>query len=101
MKMISNYLIGCGVFYRKKQEPEPEKLHNMANDNQIEQLKTLISEELKDCNHVLWPNVCSMQSTDCGLAKLQEMIIRLIAEEGMGIDSAIAFIEQELAHNIS
>ena len=98
---ISNYLMGCGVFYRKKQEPETEKLYHMANENQIEQLKTLIVEELKDCNHVLWPNVCSMQSTEKVLAKLQEMIIRLIAEEGMGIGSAIAFIEQELAHNIS
>lgn len=98
--MISNYLIGCGVFYRKKQEPKPEKLKHMATDNHIEQLRTLINEELKDCNHVLWPNVCGMQSTEKGLAKLQEMIIRMIAEEGMGIGSAIAQIEQELAHNL-
>lgn len=68
------------------------------DNNQIEQLKRLIHEELKDCNHVLWPKVCEMQSTPVGLSRLEEMIIRTIAEEGMGIGSAIALIEQELSH---
>lgn len=99
--MITNYLIGCGVFYKKKQETEPEKLKIMAHTNQIEQMKALINEELKDCNYAKWPNVCSMQGTEKGLARLQEMIIRLCAaEEGMSIGSAIALIEQEMAHNI-
>lgn len=71
----------------------------MSNDNnQIEQLKRLIREELKDCNLVLWPKVCEMQSTPKGLSRLEEMIIRNVANEGMGIGSAIALIEQELSH---
>lgn len=73
----------------------------MAKENQIDQLKILINEELKDCSHVLWPHVCEMQSTEKGLARLQEMIIRLAANDKMGIGSAIALIEQELAHNQS
>jgi len=99
--MISNYLIGCGVLYRRKPEHEPKKLKAMANDNQIDQLKILISEELKDCSHALWPHVCEMQSTEKGLARLQEMIIRLAANDEMEIGSAIALIEQELAHSQS
>ena len=39
-----------------------------------------------------------MQSTDKGKTKLEEMVIRYVAEEGMGIGSAIALIEQELSH---
>jgi len=73
----------------------------MATDNTlIEELKELIDKELLDCNHVLWPKVCEMQSTEKGKAKLQEMIIRYVAEEAMPIGSAIALIEQELAHTL-
>ena len=39
-----------------------------------------------------------MQNTDNGKAKLEDMIIRYVAEEGMPIGSAIALIEQELSH---
>lgn len=100
--MITNYLIGCGVLYKKRQEPEPKKLKTMAHTNQIEQMKALINEELKDCSYARWPNVCSMQSTEKGLARLHDTIIRLCAtEEGMTIGSAIALIEQEMAHNIA
>ena len=39
-----------------------------------------------------------MQSTPKGYARIEEMIIRYVAKEGMPIGSAIALIEQELAH---
>lgn len=98
--MISNYLMGSGILYNKiKTEVTPLKMQAMANDNnQIEELKTLINDELKECSRFLWPKVCEMQSTEKGKTKLDEMIIRYVAEEGMSIGSAIALIEQELSH---
>ncbi|MFY9308582.1 MAG: hypothetical protein ACSLE0_07625 [Chitinophagaceae bacterium] len=97
--MISNYLMGNGILYNKKTEMNPIKMQAMANDNkQIDELRTLINDELKECSRILWPKVCEMQSTDKGKIKLEEMIIRYIAEDGMGIGSAIALIEQELSH---
>lgn len=97
--MIANYLMGSGILYNKKQEINPVKLQAMANDsNAIDEIKKLINEELKDCNRFLWPKTCEMQSTEKGRTKLEEMIIRYVAEEGMSIGSAIALIEQELSH---
>lgn len=98
--MISNYLVGSGILYNKsKTDINKLNLQAMANDNnQIEELKKLIGDELKECSRFLWPKVCEMQSTEKGKAKLEEMIIRYVAEEGMQIGSAIALIEQELSH---
>lgn len=97
--MISNYLIGNGILYNKKTETNHLNVQAMANDtNKIEELKSLINEELKECSRFLWPKVCEMQSTEKGKAKLEEMIIRMIADEGMRIGPAIAHIEQELSH---
>ena len=69
------------------------------NQTSLEELKELISEELQECNSSLWPKVCELQTTVVGRNKLDEMIIRYIADEGMNIGSAIALIEQELAHS--
>lgn len=97
--MISNYLMGNGILYNKKNEMNPLNLTTMVNDtNKIEELRGLINDELKECSRFLWPKVCEMQSTDKGKIKLEEMIIRYVAEEGMNIGSAIALIEQELSH---
>jgi hypothetical protein len=65
----------------------------------LKDLKTLINEELLECDSSLWPKVCELQTTPVGKSKLDEMIIRYVAEEGMSIGSAIALIEQELAHS--
>jgi hypothetical protein len=98
--MISNYLVGSGILDNKnKTDINSINMQAMTNENdQIKELKQLINEELKDCNRFLWPKVCEMQSTDKGRAKLEDMIIRYVAEEGMQIGSAIALIEQELSH---
>jgi len=100
--MISNYLLGNGILYNKNDKKNSFlKQKTMATDNHlIEELKELIDKELMDCNHVLWPKVCEMQSTEKGKIKLQEMIIRYVAEEAMPIGSAIALIEQELSHTL-
>lgn len=66
--------------------------------NNLNELKELIKEELKDCDDNKWPHVCEMQSTEKGYARIEEMIIRYVAKEAMPIGSAIALIEQELAH---
>ena len=97
--MINNYLLGSGLLYTKKQQIKHLNLQTMATDQDlIKELKALIGEELKDCNHVLWPKVCEMQSTEKGRERLDNMIISMIASEGMDIGSAIALVEQELAH---
>ncbi len=70
------------------------------SNNSITELKTLINEELKDCNGFLWPKVCELQSTEKGKARLEDMIVRMVADEGMSIGSAIAHVEQELSHII-
>lgn len=97
--MINNYLLGSGLLYKKKPQTNDSNIQTMATDQDlIKELKALIGEELKDCNHVLWPKVCQMQSTEKGRERLDNMIIGMIANEGMDIGSAIALVEQELAH---
>lgn len=71
-----------------------------GNSERIEEIRKLINLELGECNHVLWPKVCEMGSTAEGKRRLEDMIIRLCADEGMGIGPAIAQTEQELAHEI-
>lgn len=98
--MITNYLKGSGILY-SKDKPKEENKADMSNseDTQIDELKALIQEELKECSHIHWPHVCRMQTTDTGKARLLEMIVRHIAEEGMSIGSAIAHVEHELTHS--
>ncbi len=97
--MITNYLRGSGILYNKHKTNEQTKPAMTNADTQIEELKTLILEELKECSHVHWPHVCRMQTTETGRAKLMEMIIQHIAEEGMSIGSAIAHVEHQLTHS--
>jgi len=71
----------------------------MSKGNEtIEELKKLIHIELGNCNTKLWPKLCEMRSTETGYRKIEEMVIRYVADEGMPIGSALALIEQELAH---
>ena len=67
-------------------------------EENIKELRKLIKIELQDCNVELWPFVCEMQSTEKGYARVEETIIDLVAKEAMPIGSAIALIEQEMAH---
>ncbi len=65
---------------------------------QLELLRSMIKEELGDCDSNLWPKLCTLRSTPSGYQKVEDTIIRLVATEGMPIGSAIAYLEQELAH---
>jgi hypothetical protein len=98
--MIANYLIGSAILYNpKKGDKKQPNYQAMANDKtQIGELRELITVELKGCAAHHWPHVCKMQETKEGLTKLQDMIIRAIAADGIEIGSAIALIEQDLAH---
>ncbi|MBI2271039.1 MAG: hypothetical protein HYU69_11905 [Bacteroidetes bacterium] len=100
--MISKYLMGSGILYNKNKTDYNElNLQQMArNSERIEEVRKLINVELGECNHVLWPKVCEMRGTTEGQRRLEDMIIRLCAEEGMGIGPAIAQTEQELGHEI-
>jgi hypothetical protein len=73
----------------------------MENKEVLEELRKLIKLELKDCDGERWPHVCKMQSNEKGYQRIEEMIIRHVAKERMPIGSAIAHIEQELAHSES
>ena len=70
----------------------------MSKNTSTDELKKLIHLELKECDPDKWKYVCQMQGTPKGKARLEEMIIRYVAKEGMPIGSAMAFIEQEIAH---
>ena len=68
-------------------------------NQKIEELKKLIHIELGKCDqHNYWPKICELRTTQRGLQKIEDMVIRYAAEEGMPIGSALALIEQELAH---
>jgi len=64
----------------------------------IQEIKKVLSIELKDCNKKLWPKVCELQSTPEGYQRIEEMVITYAAKEAMPIDAALALIEQELDH---
>ena len=65
---------------------------------QLDELKKFIKVEHQNCNHDQWPKLCEMQSTEKGYKRVEDMIVRYVATEGMPIGSAIAHIEQELSH---
>lgn len=73
----------------------------MENQEILQELRKLIKIELQDCDSERWPVVCRMQSSEAGYAKIEEMIIRYVAKEGMPIGSAVALIEQEFSRSES
>jgi len=73
----------------------------MKNKALIEELKKAIREEIGECDPVVWGKLCELRATPQGYEKIEEMVIRLVAKEGMPIGSALALIEQELAHQIN
>lgn len=98
--MVLRYLNGNGVtYYPDKQERPVQNNEDMKSDRErITTIKKLIKIELSRCNPHLWPNVCELQGTQEGYRRIEEMVIRYAADEGMPIGSAIALIEQEFAH---
>ncbi len=73
----------------------------MENQEVLDELKKLIKLELKDCDGNRWPKVCEMQSTEKGYLRIEEMIIRYVAQDQMPIGSAVALNEQEMTHSHS
>lgn len=63
-----------------------------------EKLKEAIKAELGECDTKLFPSICELRTTDEGYAKVERMIVKYVAVDGMPIGSAIALIEQELGH---
>jgi hypothetical protein len=73
----------------------------MKNRALIEELKAAIHEEIGECDPIVWGKLCEMRSTKQGYEKIEEMVIRMVAKEGMPIGSALALIEQELEHQLN
>ncbi len=72
----------------------------MSSKKLIEELKKAIKEEIGECDPLVWGKLCELRSTKQGYQRIEEMVIRLVASEGMPIGSALALIEQELEHKI-
>ena len=64
-------------------------------DQKIAELRRLIKTQLDMCDHANTPTVCKMIATDDGYKKVEEMIIRRVAEQGDTIGQAIVEIEKE------
>ena len=70
----------------------------MEEPREIKELKEIIAQEMGSCNEGLWPKLCEFRQSTKGYEQIQDKIIRYVAQEGMPIGSAIAFVEQELEH---
>ena len=64
----------------------------------IEHLRRLIRLELDRCRGDLWPNVCRLKQSEDGYRRIEDQVINLAKTEGMPVGSAIALLEQDLAH---
>jgi hypothetical protein len=73
----------------------------MKDNALIEKLKKAIHEEIGECDPLVWGKLCELRATKQGYEKIEEMVIRMVAKEGMPIGSALALIEQELEHQIN
>jgi hypothetical protein len=61
-----------------------------------QQLRIIISEELRKCSPSAYPNFCRMIETREGYRKAEDMIINYALKNQMNIGSAIAQLEMEL-----
>ncbi|MEQ8624391.1 MAG: hypothetical protein RJQ00_06040 [Vicingaceae bacterium] len=72
----------------------------MSKTALINELKKAIKEEIGECDPLVWGKLCELRATEKGYEKIEEMVIRMVAKEGMPIGSALAHIEQELGHQL-
>ena len=73
----------------------------MKDKTLIEKLKQAIQNEIGECDPIVWGKLCELRATKQGYQKIEEMVIRYVAKDGMPIGSALALIEQELEHQIN
>jgi hypothetical protein len=73
----------------------------MKNKALINDLKEAIKNEIGECDPIVWGKLCELRATKQGYQRIEEMVIRMVATEGMKVGSALAIIEQELGHQIN
>jgi len=73
----------------------------MKNKALINELKEAIKNEIGECDPIVWGKLCELRATKQGYQRIEEMVIRMVAIEGMKVGSALAIIEQELGHQIN
>jgi len=73
----------------------------MKNNKLIAELKEAIKNEIGECDPIVWGKLCELRATEKGYQRIEEMVIRMVAAEGMKVGSALAIIEQELGHQIN
>lgn len=59
-------------------------------------LEQLIAKHLKVCDTDNFPKLCNMASTDDGLEAASDMVYQYCVNNGVSVQTAIAFIESEL-----
>jgi hypothetical protein len=58
-----------------------------------DEIVQLIDAELINCSDDVYPELCQLKSTSMGKEKIYAMTIKIIAESGMSIGSALAQLE--------
>jgi len=56
----------------------------------------LINSELVNCSDDVYPSLCKLKSTSIGKEKIYSMTLKIVAETGMGVGSALAQLESSL-----
>jgi hypothetical protein len=96
--MISQYLIGTGIFYNKSQQKDDHLKHRPPGLGNQQALRQYITQELEKCLPVLWPRISMMRHRPSGLCKMTEWIIQQLRKQDMCLGSAIVLLERELIH---
>ena len=56
----------------------------------------IIDNELLDCSNDVYPQLCKLKSSELGKEKIYAMTIKILAETGMSVGSALAQLESSL-----
>ncbi len=67
----------------------------MKSDDQ-KKLEALIVKELGNCTEDVYPALCKIKDSSMGVGKIQRMAIKVIADSGMSVQSALAQLDSSL-----
>lgn len=68
-------------------------------EEKLSELRRLIKVQLEMCDNANTPTICKMIADKDGYAKVEEMIIRRVAEQADTIGQAIIEVEKEFNPN--
>lgn len=71
----------------------------MSEDNEIRELRRLITAHLNSCDPVTTPAVCEMKATADGIRQLEDDIIARCSSRGLSVGQAVLEIERQYNSN--